>query len=114
MKRVKHNIVIDHVTFKTNDNQTISQSFESLQLDKKWGYSNIWNAYDRPSDAKVSIWHEWENWFRRNFDKDHRDYFISSRNGYFFTIEGKIKLDDGTAYYLKITAYNNYAYKLVG
>ena len=52
------------------------------------GYSNIWEAYERPSVYKVRIWEEWE--------KELRPYYLSiyipSCNGFQFTIGGELVL----------------------
>lgn len=56
-----------------------------IQHRGQWGYVNIWQAYEKPSDTKVAIWEYWYNFFG---DETHRfcNPFISSRNCFSFTV----------------------------
>lgn len=55
-------------------------------------YSNIFEAYGRPSQTKVEIWDDWKEWFNniRNIEQSHKTYsvfiFIYSRCTSNFTI----------------------------
>lgn len=51
----------------------------------QWDYANIWQAYEKPSAAKVAIWEYWYNFFG---DETHRfgNPFISGRNCFSFTV----------------------------
>ena len=74
------------------------------------GYGDIYNTYGRPSTTKISIWHDWESWFRNNGGY----CTIVSRNCNFFSIAGYVT-DELTKerYYCYITASHNKAYKVV-
>ena len=52
------------------------------------GYSNIYEAYERPSIYKVRIWEEWEEELRPYY----LSIYIPSRNGFQFTIAGELIL----------------------
>lgn len=55
-------------------------------------YSNIYDAYDRPSQTKIEIWDDWKKWFDNihNIEQSHKSYsgfmFIYSRCTTNFTI----------------------------
>ena len=48
------------------------------------GYSTIWDAYNRPSTIKKSIWKDWIEWFNDTFISG--EMVVSSRNSNFFSI----------------------------
>ena len=74
------------------------------------GYGDIFDAYGRPSQIKISIWEDWENWFIEN-----NGYCtIVSRNCMFFSIAGYVTdKESKERYYCYITASHNKAWKAV-
>ena len=75
---------------------------DALRLMHKFGYSSIYTAYDRPSSAKVAIYNDWYDWGVEN-----GIYLrITSRNTFHFSLGGLYTAEDGTEYYLAITACN--------
>lgn len=48
------------------------------------GYRSIWDAYNRPSTAKESIWTDWVDWFNDTFESG--EIVVYSRNSNFFSI----------------------------
>ena len=71
------------------------------------GYGSIYDAYERPSSTKISIWEHWEDWFYMN----EGDCVISSKNSNFFTVEGWVKdKETGKRYFAYITHANNRLY----
>lgn len=77
-------------------------------LEYGWDRDEIYDAYGRPSCTKVSIWHSWVDWARKN----NAMLKIGSHNCNFFTIEGIVK-QDGEPYFLRITARHYRAYKIL-
>ena len=77
-------------------------------LEYGWNDDEIFDVYGRPSCTKVSIWHSWVDWARKNGAM----LKIGSHNCNFFTIEG-IATKDGQSYFLRITASHYRAYKIV-
>lgn len=79
--------------------QMYGETFEVIHPRRKvsevyptmWDYTDIYQAYQRPSDAKVSIWEYWYqfgDYAGKPFDTYHIGVpFISSRNGWAFTVE---------------------------
>lgn len=68
------------------------------------GYKDIHDVYGRPSEHKISIWKNWENWF----DTNDGNCTVKSYNSSFFTIEGYVKdKETGKTYYCYITHANN-------
>lgn len=53
-----------------------------------YGYSNIYDAYDRPSIYKVRIWEDWVE----ELSKFSASIYIPSRNGFQFSIDGELVL----------------------
>lgn len=55
-----------------------------------WDYTDIYQAYERPSCHKVSIWNYWREFGLRGSDPDAPYYFgypvITSRNCFMFTV----------------------------
>lgn len=75
------------------------------------GYHNIYDAYNRPSDANVSIWESWLLWFNENDGT----LAVSSKNCNFFTIEGYVTdRDTGKRYFARITKGHNRLYEVQG
>lgn len=81
-------------------------------------YDEIYSVYKKPSDAKVSIWHDWCDWCYR-INEMHPDcnafecgLHISSNTCMFFSIKGYVRMNDGTMYRLWITQAHNRAYKV--
>lgn len=71
------------------------------------GYTNIFDAYNRPSGAKVSIWESWLLWFHENDGH----CTVASKNCNFFTIEGYITdKETGKRYFAVITHANHRLY----
>ena len=64
-------------------------------------YSDIKSAYDRPSITKQQLWSEWVEWFTNNSTEFYDYIGVSSRNGFMFTICGRIttKENRGTQSY---------------
>lgn len=68
----------------------------------------IYKVYERPSQIKVSIWHDWRNW---GLCHEILGLEISSYNCMQFTITGLAEID-GEYYNLRITKCHNRAYKV--
>lgn len=72
-------------------------------------YSDIYDAYERPSRYKIGIWNEWKRWFI-----EHDGYcFISSKNCMQFTISGYVYDENGDCYECYITKAYNRCWKVV-
>ena len=75
------------------------------------GYTDINDAYGRPSIYKKLIWHEWDLWHRENGGY----CVISSKNSNFFSITGFIDdMETGKRYMTYITYANQYLYEVEG
>lgn len=68
-----------------------------------WNKKDIYQAYDRPSNKKVSIWNYWNNYVIEN---NCYNLVITGYNCYHFTL-----MFEDKNYIYKITAANNYRYK---
>ena len=76
-------------------------------------YDEIKSAYGRPSDAKVSIWHDWCEWcYELNKSGNPCELWIASHNCMSFSIGGKVQ-HGGHVYVLWITRCHNRAYLVV-
>lgn len=88
-------------------------------------YSDIYDVYKRPSEAKVSAWNEWVQWARDvNFFDDAyevRNLSICAHNSQMFTVcaivrefdEDEIGSHIPVATYIMVaTKYHNYLYRL--
>lgn len=88
-------------------------------------YADIYNAYKRPSEAKVSAWNEWVDWARdvNMFDDTHevKNLSICAINNQTFSVCAIIREFDRdeignhltvATYIMKATAYHNYLYRL--
>ena len=104
--------------------------------DHRYTYADIYEAYQKPSEAKVSIWNEWIQWARdvNMFDDTHevKNLSISARTNQMFTVCAIIREfdEEEIGYYLGFdedvignylpvatyimiaTKYHNYLYKL--
>ena len=93
--------------------------------DHRYTYADIYDAYQTPSEAKVSIWNEWVDWARdvNMFDDTYEvhDLRISSANCFMFTIVATIRefnVDEignhiaVATYFMVVTKSYNYLYKL--
>lgn len=95
---------------------TVELNGETFTLDKKnpvpyevelTGYHNIYDAYNRPSDAKVGIWESWMIWFHENDGT----CVVATKNCNFFTIEGYVTdKETGKRYFAYITHANHRLY----
>lgn len=75
------------------------------------GYTNIYDAYNRPSDTKVGIWESWLLWFHENDGT----LVIALKNCNFFTIEGYVTdKETGKRYFANITYAKNRLYEVQG
>ena len=88
-------------------------------------YSDIYDAYKRPSEAKVSVWNEWVSWARdvNTFDGTYEvhDLRIGSATCFMFTVLATIRefaVDEignrlpVATYLMVVTKYHNYLYLL--
>ena len=92
--------------FKSNLNET--ESFTNGAA-----YDEIYEAYGRPSNIKVSIWHEWCDWcYILNQNGIPCTLKIRSHSCHQFSIYGKVKFG-GQVYSLWITRDHNRAYLIV-
>ena len=87
--------------------------------------ADIYDAYKRPSEAKVSAWNEWVDWARdvNMFDDTHevKNLSICAHNNQTFSVCAIIREFDRdeignhltvATYIMKATAYHNYLFKL--
>jgi hypothetical protein len=74
-------------------------------------FDNLERCYARPSDTKISIYHNWYNIILN--DSDILCYGVGSYNCNIFTINSIIKLHN-KKYYLHITPTKNECYEVVG
>ena len=76
-----------------------------------YGYTDIYDAYERPSRTKVCIWREWVKWFEHNDGS----CAICSKNCNFFSIHGYFTdKATGKRYYAYITYANHRLYEVEG
>ena len=68
---------------------------------------DIFQWYNRPSDTKISKWHDWLDWAYTTVGVV--VFEICSANGYQFAIHGYYIDDDGKCYNLYITRDHNRA-----
>ena len=107
MKRNK-TIKINGTTFEVRH----AQRDQIPTTDMRWTYSDIFTAYDKPSDTKVFIWNIWKKWADETSDQFIDDtyiseWYVSSRNCFRFTIAGAGTYK-GTPCGFTITAMHNY------
>lgn len=85
-------------------------------LGTHWGhYDTLWDAYDRPSTAKIEIYDTWKKWFielGQSAGVAGYDWWISSKNTFGFSITGYVVYEDGTAQAFYITRDHNRMYKM--
>ena len=105
---------------------TASESANCIHAcDNRYTYSDIYNAYQKPSEAKVSIWNEWVSWAKdvNTFDDTYEvhDLRIGSANCFVFTVVAIIREFDEdeigphlpvATYIMRATKYHNYLYRL--
>ena len=79
MKKIELNGRIFEAREKYRDfkGETVEQYFNP-----RYTYNDIFDAYDRPSQAKIEIWNDWERWAR----EQGFSVWIESRNCFMFTI----------------------------
>lgn len=110
MEMIKNNrryatVELNGVTFTLDKNNPIPYE-TNLR-----GYTNIYDAYNRPSVTKKAIWEEWLLWF----DENDGTLVISSKNCNFFSIEGYVTdKETGKRYFAYITHANNRLYEVQG
>ena len=93
--------------------------------DPRYTYSDIYAAYMRPSEAKVSVWNEWVSWAKdvNTFDDTYEidDLRIGSANCFMFTVVAIIREFDKdeignrlpvATYIMRATKSHNTLYKL--
>ena len=93
--------------------------------DPRYTYSDIYDAYKRPSEAKVSVWNKWVDWARdvNIFDDRYevKNLSICAHNNQTFTVCAIIREFDGdeigihlpvATYIMRATKYHNYLYRL--
>ena len=88
----------------------VNKPAEKKATMKRWDYLNIWYAYERPSQTKVSIWEDWKKWFLRNTDSF--SIWVSGRNSMQFTISGWFELE-GKTYNVYITKTRNDIFEVI-
>lgn len=94
----------------TNTGQAIIDRFESPYK----VYRSIYDAYKRPSHAKVKAWETWQEWYRTlpaelgGHDVEKYGMFVSSRCTSNFTISAKLTKGERLIY-LFITKDHNKA-----
>lgn len=105
-KRFKHyDITIGGRTFEVCGETETNRTCYGNDRDE------IYRVYGRPSDSKVSIWHDWVDWANR--DDVMANLQIAGTSCMFFSISGNV-IVNGEKYLLYITYANNRAYKVVG
>lgn len=93
--------------------------------DHRYTYADIYDAYQKPSEAKVSIWNEWVHWANdvNMFDGTYEvhDLRIGSASCFMFTVVAVIRefaVDETSnriavaTYIMRVTKYHNYLYLL--
>lgn len=70
----------------------------------------VFDVYDRPSEAKRHIWSAWRNWFWNQLNCF--EVGVESYNCHFFTI-GAVATYEGENYYFHITSAHNTIHKIV-
>ena len=91
----------------------------------RYDHVNIYDAYQKPSAAKVSVWNEWVSWANdvNTFDGTYEvhDLRIGSAGCFTFTVLATIREFDVdeignrlpvATYLMVVTKYHNYLYKL--
>ena len=75
----------------------------------RYTYSTIWNAYEKPSEIKQSIWENWVLWSHMNSGT----IWIESRNCFKFTISGVVvNSETGEILGIHITDTNNICWSI--
>ena len=73
-------------------------------------FDNLKSCYNRPSQAKMSIYYNWHNTISNN--SDILDFGVGSYNCNIFTINAIIELQNNK-YYLHITPTRNECYEVI-
>ena len=78
-----------------------------------YDYDEIYKVYDRPSRAKVGIWHDWCEWVDEMLHAGYKcGIEISGHSCFSFSITGSIRNDDTDEVYdIFITRDHNRLYK---
>lgn len=100
MKRER--ITINGETF------TLCGTVDNMSFANGVDENEIFRVYGKPSERKVSIWHEWCKWAK----ECDADLSISGHSSNFFSIIGNVK-HNGKLYQIYITHANNRAYEVV-
>ena len=80
--------------------------YASVDSLSRYAGRTIYDCYDKPAMAKISIYNDWLKWAYEN----NVEYFgISSYNGFRFSLQGLIEYEE-TIYILNITSNSNKAY----
>lgn len=88
--------------------ELVKQSIDPILVNqfRKYGYSNIWMAYGKPSETKVDIWNHWHSVLVLMGCKNH-NIFVESRNCFKFTISAILETEKGN-YFIHITPEHKY------
>lgn len=94
--------------------------------DHRYTYADIYDAYQKPSEAKIHIWNEWVQWARdvNMFDGTYEvhDLRIGSASCFTFTVVATIRefaVDETgnrlavATYIMRVTKCHQYLYRLV-
>ena len=125
MKRM-HEIEINREWFQV-ETLTARESANAIVAahDHRYTYADIYDAYQKPSEAKVSIWNEWVDWARdvNMLDGTYEvlDLRIGSASCFMFTVVAVIRefaVDETgnriavATYIMRVTKYHQYLYRL--
>lgn len=95
-------MTVNGVTFEINK-CSISRTLSTWDLMDGCEWDSIKSVYNRPSDTKVAIWHDWCRWCNEILDNGgHCSIHISSYTCNFFTISGCVANVDTNYEYLPI------------
>lgn len=74
----------------------------------------IYEAYGKPSNAKISIWFNWVHWANELNSQPDSDcgIWVESATSWIFTIAGSYGVGD-KIYNIKITPSHNYIYPVI-
>ena len=73
----------------------------------------LYDAYNQPSTAKVSIWNNWKDFFDNYIlrsDVYSVEYCVAGASAFTFTILAHISFLNGEQYYMRITPSHNKLY----
>ena len=96
-----------------------------INYNHKYDYADIYDAYKNPSEAKVSVWNKWVNWWRdvNIFDDTYEvhNLRIGYANCQLFSVVATVRefdVDENgnylavATYIMVATKFHNYLYKL--